>query len=282
MDWFALLFLILIAILPPILFAKLYFWVRKKLKYDSNSRWIVVYVTSFTLWLSALGGFVTINTSYRSSSPPPPTGNKPTDIPKFPWPPPSASSFVIIPLLTQLESSDLVSTRQLLLRDADNFLKYVLHNAGHSEFSYYSAPGGYALVSRLEQIEEDGSPKPSPERWGTREIKLNRFRLRDYLQALFLAPPGYYRLVVFVISTQPFAQSPDSISRDIAQSWLRLGANALPNNLAIQPLTDQYLCTALIYEFEKFDTDDQAKFRQPGRLSAQTHIEKSGIGRYLL
>jgi TolB-like protein len=195
-------------------------------------------------------------------------------LPEFPWPPPAASSFAIISILDQM------GDRQPSLHHADIILRNAFVHAGHYEISYYSVPDGFAVVSRLEQIEVDGSPKPPPARWQKRVTQLELFSLKKYLQALFVAPPGYYRLIVFVVSPHQFSQSPSIISRDIAESWLRFGGNKLPEKLAQQPYTDQYVCTALIYEFEKSDKYEVALLIQPSRLDAKTHLMKSGIGRY--
>lgn len=309
MDWLALALVISIALIPPILFVKIYFWVRRKLKPESKPHQLVFYLVSFSLWFSALGALVMFTAKFPAPEITPEKSiERPSFqsewIPEFPWPPPAASSFVTISLRGLLDSTEvswiydyyrhsmrnyihpkkfieLAEKGRPLLLHADALLRFTLESAGHYETSYYSVPDGFALVSRLEQIEEDGSPMPLPARWDTRVRNITRFSLGDYLRALFVAPPGYYRLVVFVVSPHPFAQSSQSISRDIAESWLRFGANALPTKLALQPYTEQYICTALIYEFEKFDTQKKPILRRPGRLDARTHIVKSGIGRYL-
>ncbi|MBU4445015.1 hypothetical protein KJ656_08050 [bacterium] len=158
-------------------------------------------------------------------------------------------------------------------------LSIALECAGQYEISYYSVPNGFALVSRLEQIEEDGTPMESPKRWDANAKSLSIFSLADYFRALFVAPPGYYRLIVFVVSPLPFSKSPEQISKETAESWLQFGANALPIDLAFQLYTREFVCTALIYEFEKHDVEMEATLRRPGRLDGRTHIIKSGIGR---
>ena len=120
---------------------------------------------------------------------------------------------------------------------ANTLLKIALNQAGYYETSYYSVPDGYALVCRLEKIEEDGRPVELPARWGTGIQTIKRFSLGRYLRALFVAPPGYYRLIVFVVSPHSFTQSSQSISRDDAESWFQYGANSLPIDLGLQPFT---------------------------------------------
>ncbi len=231
----------------------------------------------------------------------------PHAIPTFPWPPPAASSSAIIPMHIYLERidqlhplvketlksnpyyayidvlgyvGDLRRNGPLLLH-VDAILRTALKTAGHYEHSYYLVPGGFALVTRLEQIKEDGTPLGLPGRWNTRGISRSEFSLTNYFRWLFVAPPGYYRLIVFVVNPHPFSQSPDLISREEAESWLQFGANAIPVELAGQLYRREFVCTALIYEFEKHDTDKDPVLRLPGRLDGRTHIINSGIGRVL-
>jgi hypothetical protein len=253
MDWLALPFLILAALVLPILFTQFFEWARKRWRLGSKPRRNLVYVISFAVSFSVLGpwaGYVML--SHKADSLP--VGSRPEKdeveslpekdgslaykgevIPKFPWPPPVASSFVTIPLRGLLASSripdyfveywyphnqylspeqyrKLRDRRAPVLYDANALLVFALARSGHYEISYYSVPDGFALVSRLEQIETDGSPKSSPTRRDTRERDIGSFSLRTYLRALFLAAPGYYRLVVFVVTPHPFSQSAQSVS----------------------------------------------------------------------
>lgn len=224
-----------------------------------------------------------------------PTPVPSSSMPKFPWPPPAASASLTIPLrdlitLNRFNTTTGYSAERLsrmlqergpLVMHANALLQSALHNTGQYETGYYEVPDGFALVSRLEQIEKDGTPKPSPERYSTEVRHMESFSFSAYIRALFVAPPGLYRLIVFVVTPHPFAQSQQRMSKDRAEQLLRQGNNVLPMELDLQPYTDRHVCTALIYEFEKFDTQDQAPIvRLPGRLSAETHLEKSGVGRY--
>jgi hypothetical protein len=173
---------------------------------------------------------------------------------------------------------DLWESRGPCLIHVDAALVCALGKAGYYDASYYSVPGGFALVTRLEQINSDGTPKPPPARWEIESKPLAEFSLANYIHALFTARSGFYRLVVFIVTPHPFAQSPIVVDRDEALSWLRLGGNVLPSELAMRSYNDKFSCTALIYEFKKTDVMPKAALLLPGRLPARSHIEKSGIG----
>jgi hypothetical protein len=165
----------------------------------------------------------------------------------------------------------------LQLKDVDAVLFKSLRDAGY-ETSYYAVNQGFAMVARMERIKEDGAPYPDPKlRFNTAVKPLEHFSLEDYLQALFKAPIGRFRLLVFVVSPEPFAATGRPVTADEALNWVGQGANVLPATIGKLTYSGGYACTALIYEFEKSDTRSRAEVLHPGRLSAQTHLEMSGI-----
>lgn len=205
----------------------------------------------------------------------PPTETPPAPaivLPEFPWPPPRASAQAV------LNIGGPPGTLGLLDRD----LSIVLENSGYDERSYFAVPGGFALVTRLEQTEADGRPKDGDERWAITVGPLQEFSLSAYLKALFTANPGYYRVLAFIISATPFAQSETTVGRDEAMRWLTRGLNVLPATLAEQPLTAEHRATVLVYEFEqRRSASDRPRVTVPGRLTARAHLERSSLWKEL-
>jgi len=158
------------------------------------------------------------------------------------------------------------------MRDAAYILEDSLSHAGYVEESFYFVPGGFALVTRLEQIEADGKPKPEAVRWLPSVPRRGVFSLGDYLSMLFRANPGYYRVIVFVVTDVPFVQGDDVTTRELAAQWLREGASNLSEPFDRQPFTLRTTCVALIYEFEKLNGDDEPRNPVPGRLGAAAHL----------
>jgi outer membrane protein OmpA-like peptidoglycan-associated protein len=193
-------------------------------------------------------------------------------IPQFPWPPPTASARQVIPrnLLSHGQS-----TTQL--GDLNTVLCAALDRNAYTEKSYFAVPHGFALVTRLEQIEVDGRSKMSRDRWliGPSPA-LSNFSVSSYLARLFTANPGYYRLIVFVVTDVPFAQTSAKISDYEAIKWLSEGLNVLPQEIRTKPYDETVDCTALIYEFER-QPDKNPSILLPSRLDAGTHLTKSGL-----
>ncbi len=159
--------------------------------------------------------------------------------PEFPWPPPQASATVII-------TKELLSTpiRQVVyLGDIDMIMRTALEASGYIEKSYFAVPDGFALVTRLEQINSDGSPKELPDRWSTEVRAMRQFTLKEYLRALFTANPGHYRIIVLIVTSYPFSQSDKIVDQKGAVDWLRRGLNKLPPLIASKLYTNQYTTT---------------------------------------
>jgi hypothetical protein len=196
----------------------------------------------------------------------------PIQFPEFPWPPQKASAFTTLSDEFFRNSDEGI----VLLRDVDNRLSKALRYAGYAEKSYYAVPDGFALVSRLEQINPDGTPKLDLDRWTIDVRPLRKFSLSSYLRALFTSQPGYYRVIVFVVTRHSFYQDNVEVSPDEVKSWIYKGLNRLPDSVGMQRYTLEYTCTALIYELKKEQGKDAATII-PGNLSAETHLEKSVI-----
>jgi hypothetical protein len=198
---------------------------------------------------------------------------KPPDdtIPQFPWPPPVASATDIIP------RSLFPNSAAALLKDVDQRLAAALDACGYTGNSYYAVPKGFALVTHLEQINPDGTPRPMPGRWSAQVQPLSTFSLSEYLKALFTANPGRYRVTVLVVTSNAFSQTEAKVSKEEALGWLAKGLNQLPASIGNLPFTADYAVTALIYEFDEPHTGENAVFVNPSGLTGRDHLTKSKL-----
>ncbi|MCB0640459.1 MAG: hypothetical protein KDC44_02420 [Phaeodactylibacter sp.] len=186
----------------------------------------------------------------------------------FPFPPPKASASQILPTMYFEDAKN--------LGDVDRVLSSAIGGVGYTEKSYYYVPDGFALVTRLEQINQDASSMPPPDRWSANLLPLRRFSLVDYLNALFMGKKGTFRVFVFVVTPYPFSQTSEAPTKPEAQEWLDSGYNVLPPQLAQKEYTYEYNVTALIYEFELVE-NGESHFIENSNHSSQTHLEKSRI-----
>jgi hypothetical protein len=195
----------------------------------------------------------------------------PAAAPEFPWPPPKASASDTIP------RESLVGSREHpLLEDAATTLDSAFRRAGYGERSYYSVPGGFAMASRMEQINKDGTVKGPADRWSLEVARMRKFSLSAYLTALFRARPGHYRVIVFVVTSHPFSQSSAKVTPEEVGLWVSSGLNKLPEDIGTRDYTSAHRCTALIYEFKRTG-GQHAEFVDPSEITGQIHLEKAGL-----
>ncbi len=222
------------------------------------------------------------NRSLGGSGPPPPSATPPplptyqgaqsvppSVIPEFPFPPPRASAMETVERRLLVGSNKFPS-----LKTVGDALDAAFERCRYSKRKYYAVPGGFAMASSLEQIEDDGSPK-SANRWSRVVKPMASFSLRNYLRALFNARPGHYRVIVFVVTNSLIFESKEIGDKE-ADAWVEGGSLVLPDEIGDRDFTPQHRCTAMIYEFRSLGNGD-AEFVKPSEITAQTHLKKTGF-----
>jgi hypothetical protein len=188
--------------------------------------------------------------------------NSTQDLPDFPFPPPAASTLYVLP---RDVFPDAPTIGQVTLS-----IISALERNGYVERGFFrTQPDGIALVTRLERINDDGTPYPEANRW---PAQARDRTLGQILWSLFYVDPGRYRVIVFVLNDVPFSTSGKEPTSDEAREWLRTGANALPSDIADESYGSRK-CTGLVYEFS---SDGRARLVQSS-VTAKQHLEKSGV-----
>lgn len=168
----------------------------------------------------------------------------PFDTLEFPWPPPKWSARVKLPTAiadpTKPESLGSIADRiDSAFRRAE-IQEYAVYTIGES---------GFAYLSRLERIDATGKPLAGANRWPTEVSGDLRTRgIVEYFKSLFVATPGYYRVIAIVASPRPIVQGEDSLSAEQAGQLVR-GPQILPRDVRARKIPGVY-ATALIYEFQ--------------------------------
>lgn len=193
------------------------------------------------------------------------------EIRAFPWPPPQASAFAVIP-------QNLLSAKtETKLKDVAQRLERAFDAGGYAERSYYSIPGGFAVVSRIELIRADGAPEADG-RWSLKSPALIRISLTEFLKALFTAKVGHYRTIAFLATDASLQPDPSKKpTPEGAADWVSQGSPTLPAAIGNLPFTPEHNVTALIYEFERKTPDHDAELKHPSPLPGKGHLEKAGI-----
>jgi hypothetical protein len=200
-------------------------------------------------------------------------GGAKTAIPNFvPWPPPKPSAFATIPREFLVKSGT-----KTKVGDVADRLEKAFQQAGYGEKTWYAVPGGFALASRLEQFNPDGTPKGEPDRWSAQIKAPEIFGLKDVMRTLFTPQEGRYRIIVFIVTNQSFSAADEAVSAKEAGGWVQKGAFQLPQNIREVNYTPKHSCVALIYEFDQSTRDNPAVFKAPSELQGETHLKKAKI-----
>ena len=186
-------------------------------------------------------------------------------LPPFPWPPPRWSYLGLFgrDLPRALLGNDKTTLEELYMR-LYSALKSIDPNF---ETGLFGAPGGFALLVKLERVNEDGTPLPAKYRWS--EGKVPPLSVADYIAQLFTQSVGYFRAIVFVVTDQSQFDGGNQSLPNLAT-----GRAVLPDEIGSQELKDKQVF-ALVYSWKR--DWDQPPVLISRELSALTHLEKSGI-----
>jgi hypothetical protein len=188
----------------------------------------------------------------------------------FPWPPPLPSTSMEIQ--RELLAPAASDSRLTVIAD---WLVRALRGAGYSDFRFYDIPQGFALVTPLELIDDQGLAMPHPDprvRFSAAYPGEGFFTMR-FWSDLLNARMGRFRLFVFVVIDHPFGYAKDVTDAEIL--WKHPSAT-LPASRADLAYTAVDHCYALVYEVEHPKGTDRVNLvEHPADPAA--HLAKSGI-----
>ncbi|TYC64199.1 hypothetical protein FMN50_01735 [Rhodobacterales bacterium] len=192
-------------------------------------------------------------------------------LPAFkPWPPPKPTTLQRIPRALYRPFLD---SETATYGDVSDLIEKALFLGGYDRFAYFGVPGGFALVTQLEQIQANGLPvEPSGARWNAAIAGSSSFDLATYIHRLFFARKGYYRVLVFTVLGTPLIPGGDVLETD--PDWIGEGATGLPRVLRAERFGEEHDINVLIYEFERHETETAPRFRKDNEspLSASDHL----------
>ena len=204
--------------------------------------------------------------------------SEPSEALYFPWPPPRASATARIP-------SDffMLPDQPTTLGAVARRLERALNEAGY-ETQYYAVPGsndsvpsGFALVTSLEQITATGAPRPEPDRWMLTTAPPRDASLWEYLKTIIRGNPGRYRVIVFVVTTEPLRQDTTQVTRAEATEWLYNGWLYLPEWIGDMPYAEGHRISALIYEFVQGSIDSEPAIVGRSQVPGRMHLHRAGV-----
>lgn len=202
----------------------------------------------------------------------PPMTSGPDSLASFPWPAPKPTGRRVLER-ELLEGEEAPTT----VGEVAERLTAALDECGYGNRSFYGVPGGFALATQIEQIEADGRPLSGPQRWSAALPARPVFDLDSFLRALFTAPEGHYRVVVFVARPGGVRLSDEPVEQGGADEWALGGVDVLPAELAERSWTELHRVTVLVYQFRTRGFDGEPEANPDGAPPVAVHLEKSGL-----
>lgn len=187
---------------------------------------------------------------------------------QFPFPPPPCCSPREIP------RTYFASAKKL--GDVAQKLSNALEKQGYFYRKFLSVPDGFALVTQMEQYNDDYTCRNDQNRWSNAPISQNFDGFLDYFKRLVLPSKAYYRTFVFIITNKVFSQEGKNLTKESAGAWFGEGINRLPKTVAESLYTESATVTVLVYEFEVPESNRKPNQKCPN-VDTQRHLEKSGI-----
>ena len=193
------------------------------------------------------------------------------EMPQFPLHPPQWTLRHQLPqgLLTQGTADNLGATLDTLV--------HALNRAGYADWSVYGyRDAGFAVATRMERIQDDGSP--DQDRWLFEHEPSREFSLRELLSRLFQARPGHFRVIVFIVTQRVVTPGDGELTDSTATKWYQEGAADLPYGMR-RLVVDSLHTEALIYEFRRPDEDVEAVQVDSDEtgLTGVQHLVRAGL-----
>ena len=188
-----------------------------------------------------------------------------------PVPPPSAET---PPLSLKFVAGQ--EKHPITFGDVEDSLSDLINAAGYDWRQFYDYPGGFAMVTRVEQTRPDWTPMPSPARWAVNVGSIKSWSIGEVIRRFSSAPSGYYQVIVFIVTDQPVVTAAQQATYADLTSKLPPGADRLPQGISSRTASKGTKCTVLIYEFKKSDGQDAAVI-VPGSLDARDHLQRTAL-----
>jgi hypothetical protein len=188
----------------------------------------------------------------------------------FPFEPPAPTDFAEVP------DSLLRRPATRTLGDLGARLEGALASARYGGVKYLRfQEDGFVIITRLEGILEDGTPRADNGRWEVESPPL--FTLHDYLEALLHARHGRYRVWVFAVTTHTLRFGERDATPEPLSAFYDAGITRVPAGIAGRPFLDAYHCTALTYEFERPEQPRMPRFLTRSAVVALEQLRVAGI-----
>lgn len=146
--------------------------------------------------------------------------------------------------------------------------------------AYAIGADGFAIVSRIEHIRDDGLP--AEPRWNLDSRPDKKFpkSITEFLSSLVSANPGRYRVLVLAVTDRTLQSLRDETaapSTGQMQKLIRSGEDRIPNPIRNTVAGPSRRCIALIYEFYRPSENDPPRLLTESTRTGPEHLHGAGL-----
>lgn len=167
-----------------------------------------------------------------------------------PWPPPMPTASYAYP-------PDWIRKHRTI-GDLSAGVEDVLRKSGYTQFSYTTVPGGFALATQFERVDQIETPMADLTRWAPLAKDVPKTWL-EAMKSLFVGRQGRCRLFVFFLTTDDRPPSKEEPTINEARNWSLGGTPTLQPDLVDVLLTPKHRFYVYEYEFVEESSDDIVK-----------------------
>jgi len=183
---------------------------------------------------------------------------------------------------TEISNIRIEGGKNWKMHHLDNFLRSILDSCGYRELRYYDVLEGFAIITGIEQINKEGSPLPEPERWSNGVKHIENLSFENYFSSLFKADKGYFRVMIFIVTSDNILIDGKRISRSEISTLCGSGSLRLSKETMKTDYTNSHYLSILIYEFVVSENDgSDPTLSYPSLNDAKTHLIQSKIWQLL-
>jgi hypothetical protein len=192
------------------------------------------------------------------------------------WPPPKPSTFVTLP--TRLCHDPAHPT----LQGSWDLLHAAFERAGFPDDERTFSIGkneGFAMLGRMEAINDDASPRPATSRWGNPLTgDPGSFSISQWFKEVFSRVTGRYRVIALVVTLRPMRTTVVTPTLARLDSIVDSGPiGPLPSAMGAGRMPPEVPCYALIYELERPSIPANTRIVSPSAHLAREHLVKSKL-----
>lgn len=166
------------------------------------------------------------------------------------------------------------------MEDLDKTLKASLRKNGYKGNKYLYVKNGFALITDIEQIDENGNIVSQEGRWDDKIWQDEGFSITSFIKNLFMAQPGYYRCFVFIVTSDSYSYTTQDFTEKVIEEKYEEGTVVLPEVLKSKPFTKRHTVSLNVYEFIKLEHENTIKYNIKSEVSG-SHIDKSKLVDFL-